>query len=302
MPWGRVDIENPGGTEPPANIQIVVMANPTGRSLESWVELATSQPEVITVAGRGAIAYSATGLYESDVVLLPTPDNCAVVKISAGYADPRDPLRQVFQTVVSRLAFDGSAAIGKFNEIDYRPLQTLLAAGDWQRADLETRAILMQLAGSDDFFYPHIEPAGVANLPCEDLQILDALWSRYRDGRFGFRAQQTQWKAIPASALTQQAEGFGQAVGWRTPSAPNSGFASRWKTDTELVFAATAPTGHLPWAGINSMTLDRMVQASGPDCGTCTIDAMYLSSDRFADYLNVLFARVEDCLCNQSPL
>ncbi|MBF2034422.1 MAG: GUN4 domain-containing protein [Leptolyngbyaceae cyanobacterium T60_A2020_046] len=205
VPWGRVDIENPGGTEPPANIQIVVMANPTGRSLESWVELATSQPEVITVAGRGAIAYSATGLYESDVVLLPTPDNRAVVKISAGYADPRDPLRQVFQTVVSRLAFDSSAAIGKFNEIDYRPLQTLLAAGDWQRADLETRAILMQLAGSDDFFYPHIEPAGVANLPCEDLQILDALWSRYRDGRFGFRAQQMQWKAIPASALTQRA-------------------------------------------------------------------------------------------------
>ncbi|MEM8809998.1 MAG: hypothetical protein AAGF01_28605, partial [Cyanobacteria bacterium P01_G01_bin.38] len=67
---------------------------------------------------------------------------------------------------------------------------------------------------------------------------------------------------------------------------------------TEVDYDTSAPVGHLPWPGASSLMMERMLQESGAGCGSCSIDVMYLSSDRFADYLDTFLGRVNDCLCS----
>jgi hypothetical protein len=234
-------------------------------------------------------------------VLLPTPDHSAVVKLRVDYGDNPDRDRAGFDRVVASLAFDGTAAIGEANHIQYDRLQALLAAQDWQAADLETRAIVMQLVGTYGFFYPHLEPAAIAALPCTEVQILDALWSRYSDGRYGFRAQQRLWAEVTGGDRALQ---WGGQVGWLNPEPGRGGpFGySPWGNDADLTYRSDAPVGHLPWAGVSALTLERMIQSSGASCGTCTIDALYISEDRWADYLSLFMARVDECLCDDPAL
>ncbi|RZM82047.1 GUN4 domain-containing protein [Leptolyngbya iicbica] len=283
-------------TEPPPHISIDIWQNPAGRPLSDWMELATAPGTVTTVAGQGAIAYTATGLYESDVVLF-TQANGDVVKLQVEYSDANDPMRQHFQTVVESLTFDTttSAVI----EVDYRRLQDTLRDGDWQAANLETIAILMRLASSYDYTYPHIETDDIADLPCADLQTINTLWSRYSEGRYGLTAQQAIWRSLPTSDPSQRAEQYGDQLGWRLTEPPTADFLSNslWRSDTELLYTAVAPVGQFPWPGVPSLTTDRMLQNSGPACGSCSVDAMYIQSDRWPDFLNAFMTRVDDCLC-----
>ncbi|NER83707.1 MAG: GUN4 domain-containing protein, partial [Leptolyngbya sp. SIO1D8] len=243
----------------------------------------------------------ARGVYEYDVVLLTHPDG-NVLKLQVGYLDGTDPLRQVFQTVVDSLGFDTIGATGEVEAIDYRHLQAHLMAGEWQAADLETRSILQQLISTYDYFYPSIEADGIEALRCEDLQILDALWSRYSNGRYGFTAQHQVWRSLTVIDPTIRAERFGQHVQWqRAEPLPNTPFGSSlWRSDTELTYTTDAPIGHLPWSGVSSLTLERMLEEGGLGCGSCTIDAFYISEDRLAHYLNAFMARVDECLCDQA--
>ena len=57
----------------------------------------------------------------------------------------------------------------------YGQLQTLLAAGDWDTASRRTRTQLLILAR--------------ANVYCEDLILIDRLWSKYSQGEYGLSAQ-----------------------------------------------------------------------------------------------------------------
>ena len=303
IPFGGRYQEEPNGSEMPPHISIEIFRNPDNQPLQDWQELATSPGAITTVAGQGAIAYTATGLYESDVVLLNHPDG-AVVKLQVEYIDAADPMRQVFQTLVDSLVFDPVSETGEVVEVDYRRLQTTLREGDWQAANLETIAILMRLSSGYDYFYPYIETDDLAALPCEDLQIMDALWSRYSEGRYGFSAQQAIWRSLPATDPVRRAEQYGDQLGWRVAAPPTEDFLqnSLWRSDTELLYIAAAPIGQLPWPGVPSLTTDRMVQNSGPGCGSCSVDAMYIQGDRFPDFLDVFMARLDECLCSETAV
>ncbi|MEM9162941.1 MAG: GUN4 domain-containing protein [Cyanobacteria bacterium P01_F01_bin.4] len=302
LPWGGRYQEQADETEAPPHISIDVFRNPDGRPLREWLDEAVFYSEqVITVAGQGAFAASSTNLY--DVVLVPTPDDAHIVRLQADYLDENDPMRQVFQDVLASLAFD-QLAEETATRIDYSPLQTLLAEQSWRVADLETRAILMRLISSYDYLYPGIDRDGITAMSCGDIQIMDALWSQYSDGRFGLKAQATLWKSLSTADPQQRAAQLGQQVGWlREEPLPAETLGlevggTLWRLDTEVQYDMPAPVGHLPWPGVSSLMMERMLQESGAGCGSCSIDVMYLSSDRFADYLDAFLARVDECLCS----
>lgn len=314
LPWGgryqEQAEEQANETEAPFHMSIDVFRNPDGRPLREWFDEATFNSEqVITVAGQGAILRSLTGPFAAsatnpyDGVVLPTPDGTHIVRLQADYLDENDPMRQVFQDMVASLAFD-QLAEETATRIDYSRLQTLLAEKLWQAADLETRAILMRLVSSYDYLYPGIEQDGIMALACGDIQIMDALWSQYSEGRFGLKAQAALWKSLSTVDPQQRAMQLGRQVGWlRQEPLPTETLGleaggTLWRLDTEVDYDTSAPVGHLPWPGASSLMMERMLQESGAGCGSCSIDVMYLSSDRFADYLDAFLGRVNDCLCS----
>ncbi len=301
--WQQADFLNRAALmETPPMIRITVYNNAKRLPLPHWKgELSRNDDRSIRVAGQPAIAYTATGLYESDNVLLSSPDGRYVLRLTVGYTDAKAPIRKVFDQLVSSFIFDvnsASKSTAKWR-INYSRLQSLLAAKDWQAADLETRAILQRLAGSKgDLLFS--SKSVLSRLPLTDLQTLDALWSNASGGRFGFTAQQRVWRqAVKGSSHAKtQVERFAQSVGWRrTQPLPNNNpigmelGGTKWRFDTELDYTGAAPVGHFPWVGVSSGRLTDLLNERSLGCGSCTIDAIYLVSDRYYDYLPALFAR-----------
>ncbi|MBD2097408.1 hypothetical protein H6F90_20120 [Trichocoleus sp. FACHB-591] len=95
------------GGEYPASVTISVFDNAQKRPLAAWKEanLSRGKDKNITVAGRDALAYASTGLYEADNVLFSSPDGRYVIHIHGAYINPEDPMRQAYQKVVSSFEF-----------------------------------------------------------------------------------------------------------------------------------------------------------------------------------------------------
>lgn len=116
-------------------------------------------------------------------------------------------------------------------ELDYSRLRSLLAAGDFWRADQETfrivGAINAQLKPTEEF-------------PCEALHTLDQLWLEHSEGRFGFSVQQQIWSEVLATSskqpITDAAYQFCTRVGWDNCGLPYNQFS----------FNSSAAYGHLP--------------------------------------------------------
>lgn len=293
--------------ETPPIIRVTVYKNAKQLPLSTWKgELSRNEERSITVAGQKAIAYSATGLYESDNVLFRSPDGRYVFRVQGDYNQQNDAIRKVFQHIVKTFTFDlvASPSAAKKWQINYGPLKSLLAASDWWRADVETRAIFWRLAKLQgrgaDLLYG--SKALLAQLPCEDLRTLNTLWSQASRGRFGYTAQQRLWQrtASPAKPAKTRVEQFAQTVGWRRarPLPENSPFGvvlagTQWRLDWELNPKITAPVGHLPWVGVSSHLLGDIL--TEPGCGSCTPDAMYLANERYYDYVPALYSRLNQC-------
>jgi len=294
--------------ESPPILHILVFDNAQDLPLTDWKgELSEASGQPLTIAGQAGLAYGATGLYEADNVVFPTPDGRYVIRIRGEYGGAEDAIREAYQGILASFAFDQVAANGE--AIDYSRLQQRLAAQDWSGADLETRAIFYRLwyeTPGRSLYYD--SPEFAAHIPCEDLQTIDRLWSTASQGRFGFKAQQQLWEAIAAetSDPRERIERFGQAVGWRrdTPWPPENPFGlviagTAWKLETDL--NVTDPkVGQYPWAGISSDRLQVLLAEGAIGCGSCTTDAMYLVNARYYDYLPALFERVEACQCNET--
>ena len=112
--WKSADFEaiksqSVQGGELPPNMSINVHSNPNQRPLSYWkdtLSIGSRDARAITVGGQNALAYSSTGLYEFDNVLLSSPDGRRVIHLNVGYMDTSDLSRQAFQRVVSSFKFD----------------------------------------------------------------------------------------------------------------------------------------------------------------------------------------------------
>ncbi|HEY9852696.1 MAG TPA: GUN4 domain-containing protein [Leptolyngbyaceae cyanobacterium] len=85
----------------------------------------------------------------------------------------------------------------------YAKLNSFLASGDWRSADQETRSLMLKISnkeledeigGLPD--NPSINMYGMASRHCEDLQIINQLWMKYSNGKFGLSVQKSIWKSV----------------------------------------------------------------------------------------------------------
>ena len=76
----------------------------------------------------------------------------------------------------------------------YFKLRDFLAEGKWKEADEETRKVMLEVGdrgNKDCLTIEYIE-----NFPCEDLRIIDTLWRKYSNDKFGFSVQKEIWLKV----------------------------------------------------------------------------------------------------------
>ena len=141
--------------------------------------------------------------------------------------------------VPSRLA--SNISLESARGIDYSRLRDLLAAGNWQEADIETGDKMLEVMGRTAEGWLGIED--IENFPWKDLRTIDRLWVKASSDRFGFSVQSRIYKQL-GGTITFHSETwktFGEIVGWR-----KGGEWIRW---SDLTFDSTAPPAHLPLGG-----------------------------------------------------
>ncbi|MFM6000669.1 MAG: GUN4 domain-containing protein, partial [Dolichospermum sp.] len=134
--------------------------------------------------------------------------------------------------------------------MDYRKLRDLLKAGKWKEADEETRRVMLCVGEREREGWLNVE--SIDNFPCADLSIIDKLWVKYSDGRFGFSVQKRIYQGLGGTRefKTEIWLKFGDKVGWRK--------GGSWLYTSDITFDKKAPEGHLPFPCIVVMDIMRM--------------------------------------------
>lgn len=121
--------------------------------------------------------------------------------------------------------------------VDYTFLEYLLSQKHWEYADEETAKRLREAAGKNR----NLHRSDFDYLPCEDLGIINNLWMKYSDGRFGLTVQK-QIYLETGNKLGQYHikafEHFGDEVGWRQNK--------QWLSYNNLSNTSFVPRGHFP--------------------------------------------------------
>jgi serine/threonine protein kinase len=139
--------------------------------------------------------------------------------------------------------------------LDYKWLRNFLAVRQWQKADEETWALMCQALSKRKGSY--LSNSDVENLPCQDFQIIDQLWTKYSQGHFGFSIQAQIYNTCEADYAK-----FCATVGWYLPYSTSA--------RQQLTFKLSAPTGHLPshiWA--SGTQLGRHMKALTAKVASC---------------------------------
>ena len=94
-------------------------------------------------------------------------------------------------------------------ELDYAELEDMLRSNNWEEADQLTGKIIWKQAGTlrERSFRAEVSQ----KFPCEVLRTIDALWTKYSDGRFGFSVQSSIWQS---SEVNRDINKFMSHVGW----------------------------------------------------------------------------------------
>jgi hypothetical protein len=136
-----------------------------------------------------------------------------------------------------------SKLISSATGINYRKLRDLLKAGNWRVANTET--IRLTFSAVSGISIPRSSsPLNVwAQFPCEDLRIINQLWSHYSNGKFGFNVQRKIYESLGSTEKYNQAvmKEFHIRIG-RTIK---GGFGEPRDLIDENITPAT-PVGHLP--------------------------------------------------------
>lgn len=118
--------------------------------------------------------------------------------------------------------------------IDYLPLQQLLAQQDFQAADMMTLEKMCELAGAAAIARRWIYFTEVVNFPIADLKTLDRLWRMSSEGKFGFSVQRRIWLSVGKDFSQLWAK-----IDWKS--------GSNWtRYPNEFTWDLTATPGHLP--------------------------------------------------------
>ncbi len=114
--------------------------------------------------------------------------------------------------------------------MDYRKLQQLLSAQNWKDADKETYSIMLKISEREDKGW--LDDGEIKKFPRYDLHIINQLWVRYSDGKFGFSIQKQ---------ILQNHQQFTARCGWIENLATNELIKYE-----DYNFTLDAKRGHLP--------------------------------------------------------
>ena len=114
--------------------------------------------------------------------------------------------------------------------MDYRNLQQLLSAQNWQDADKETYSLMLKISERENVCW--LDDGDIRKFPRYDLHIINQLWVRYSDGKFGFSIQKQ---------ILQNHKQFTARCGWIENLAKNELIKYE-----DYNFTLDANIGHLP--------------------------------------------------------
>lgn len=122
----------------------------------------------------------------------------------------------------------------------YLPLARYLQTGRWREADRETLEIM-------DCFMGDWSVDNIKAFPCEDLYVLDRLWLKYSQGKFGFSVQKQIWLEVGGKldyaqdwvAANIAFERLSDCATWRQEG--------NFLTYSDLDFSSSAVRARLPW-------------------------------------------------------
>ncbi|WP_017651917.1 GUN4 domain-containing protein [Fortiea contorta] len=129
---------------------------------------------------------------------------------------------------------EGIVPLKSASEINYNPLQQLLAIQDFQAADRLTIQKMCELAGPMALQRKWLYFTEVDNFSAIDLQTINTLWLVHSEGKFGFSVQREIWLS-----LGKNWDNFWSKIGWKN--------GNNWtRYPHEFTWDLSAPRGHLP--------------------------------------------------------
>jgi len=125
--------------------------------------------------------------------------------------------------------------------MDYVPLATMLATGNFKDADQFTRDALIVISGAKAKKRDFVYFTDVKNIPNTDLATIERLWKKFSNGKFGYSIQKKKMKQSKGDF-----EQFCRKIGWNTKDGEIER-KLRWFGASEFTYdLKKAPEGHLP--------------------------------------------------------
>lgn len=124
----------------------------------------------------------------------------------------------------------------------YGKLKNLLERQKWQQADQETTLVMLEIAGQKN--HDNLTPEDLTIFSCNGLQVIDQLWRRYSNDRFGFSIQLQIYLGEGGSIDTLRSQNIemlrkvGAKIGWYKDN--------RWLEYKEVDFSSSSVLGSLP--------------------------------------------------------
>ena len=150
----------------------------------------------------------------------------------------------------------------------YQDLQKYLRNENWFEADKETIKLILAVTAKE---IEELTPEDIQHFPCNDLMVIDRLWMKYSDGRFGFSPQLKIYLEkggifdTTVEQNQQLIEVWGEDLGWRKDN--------RWLPCNELDFSKDAPLGCHPSRWWNSPYGSKMTNFFLGRLITCDINS-----------------------------
>lgn len=141
----------------------------------------------------------------------------------------------LIKTKINDYFKEGVVKLKSSNNINYTELNESLIGNNFKKADLITQRCLHELAGlNKKTGRQWLYFTDILNLPSQDLQTIDKLWTIYSKGKFGFSIQRSIWLYND-----QNWDKLWHRIGWKI-----NNIALRYPH--EFTWDNTAPIGHLP--------------------------------------------------------
>ncbi len=162
--------------------------------------------------------------------------------------------------------------------VDYSPIQKLLFQRDFKKADEITFILMLKAARFQNRDWTErgwLDAKDTSLFPCQDLEIIDSLWSRYSSNKLGLGIQLRIWNEArnSSSTIEEAYREFASRVKWILPSSSTSG--STYISSADIQYT-DPPLGHLPaqltyplgdgWAKGGANTYRHLLYSRISDC------------------------------------